>query len=50
MVPKIVAKNKKALTANPLFLVEMVLRTIVIAGPIQDSAKRYSRPRPAMAT
>lgn len=49
MTPEIVAKNKKALTAKPLFWGEIVLTTMVIAHPIQDSATRYSSARPSIA-
>jgi len=44
MVPAIVVQNRKALTAKPLFAGEIVLSTMVIAGPNQHSAKRYSKP------
>lgn len=50
IVPEIVAKKRNALTAKPLFYGEIVFNTIVIAGPIHDSAKRYSRASPSIAT
>lgn len=43
-VPAMVAMNRNALTANPLFFGETVLTTIVMAGPTQHSANKYSRP------
>lgn len=43
IVPPIVQKKRKALTAKDLFSGEIVLISIVMAGAIQFSAQRYSR-------
>ena len=45
IVPKMFATKRNAETAKPLFSGEMVFITIVIAGPNQLSAHKYSRPR-----
>lgn len=48
MVPAIVAKKRKALTAKPLLVGETVFKTIVMHGDNQLSATRYSSPRLTM--
>lgn len=43
-VPAMVVQKRNAPTAKPLFSGEIVFNTMVIAGPNQHSATRYSRP------
>ena len=50
MVPEIVVKKRYALTAKPLFSGEIPLISIVIAGELQHSAKRYSKKRAIIDT
>lgn len=49
IVPPMVQKNRKALTANDLFSGEIVLISMVMAGAIQFSALKYSRASMLMA-